>query len=159
MLPSEENKPSGALPGRRGFLLSLGWGLLGLAFAGMAWMTGRFLSGSQARSDPEPVNFGAPEAHPVGTVTTKGRIVLQRDEAGFWAVTTVCPHLGCQPVFDQERRIFVCPCHGSHFDPEGRLLEGPAARGLSLAAVRLDARGELIAYPGERARTGDRFQP
>ncbi len=159
MLPSEENKPSGSSPGRRGFLLSLGWGLLGLAFAGMAWMTGRFLSGSQARSDPEPVNFGAPEAHAVGTVTTKGRIVLQRDEAGFWAVTTVCPHLGCQPVFDQERRMFVCPCHGSHFDPEGRLLEGPAARGLSLAAVRLDARGELIAYPGEPARTGERFQP
>ncbi len=159
MSPSAENKGSESRLGRRRFLLSLVWGLLGLAFAAMAWMSGRFLGGSRARSDPEPANFGPPENHPVGSVAKSGRLVLLRDDAGFWAVTAVCPHLGCQPAFDDHQRLFVCPCHGSRFDPEGRLLAGPAARGLSLAVLRLDAQGALIAYPKEPTRAGDRFKP
>ncbi len=159
MSASEENKPSESRQGRRGFLLSLGWALLGLAFTGMAWMSGRFLGGPRAQSDPEPANFGPPEGHPVGSVSKSGRVVLLRDDAGFWAVSTVCPHLGCQPAFDESRRMFVCPCHGSRFDPEGRLLAGPAAHGLRLVALRLDAQGALIASPKEAARSGDRFKP
>jgi nitrite reductase/ring-hydroxylating ferredoxin subunit len=159
MLPSADSKPSESPGGRRGFLLSLGWVLLGLAFAAMTWMTGRFLGGSQARSDPEPVNFGPPDSRPLGSVTELGRVVLLRDGAGFWAVQAVCPHLGCQPAFDENRRIFVCPCHGSRFDWEGRLLAGPATTGLSLAALRLDSQGALVAYPKEKALPGDRFKP
>jgi cytochrome b6-f complex iron-sulfur subunit len=157
MLQPEESKPSKSRPGRRGFILSLGWALLGLAFAGMTWMSGRFLAGSQPRSDPEPANFGPPDGHPIGSMTRVGRVVLLRDDSGFWAVTAVCPHLGCQPGFDENRRIFVCPCHGSRFDPEGRLLAGPATSGLSLAVLRLDAQGALVAHPKEPARAGDRF--
>jgi cytochrome b6-f complex iron-sulfur subunit len=159
MSPSKEIKPSESRPGRRGFILSLGWALLGLAFAGMTWMSGRFLAGSQPRSDPEPANFGPPDGHPIGSITRVGRVVLLRDDAGFWAVNVVCPHLGCQPAFDENRRMFVCPCHGSHFDPEGRLLAGPATSGLSLAVLRLDAQGALIAHPQEPARADDRFTP
>ena len=133
--------------------------MLGLAFAGMTWISGRFLAGSQPRSDPEPVNFGPPDGHPIGSMTRGGRVVLLRDDAGFWAVATICPHLGCQPAFDENRRIFVCPCHGSHFDQEGRLLAGPATSGLSLAVLRLDAQGALVAHPQEPARAGDRFKP
>ncbi len=159
MSPIEKNKHSGSRGGRRGFLLSMGWALVGLAFGGMVWMTGRFLGGSRARSDPEPANFGPPEAHPVGAAAILGRVVLLRDESGFWAVNAVCPHLGCQPAFDENRRIFVCPCHGSQFDAEGRFLAGPANSGLSLAALRLDTRGALVAYPQEKAPAGGRFNP
>jgi cytochrome b6-f complex iron-sulfur subunit len=159
MLPSEERKPPEFRLGRRGFFLSLGWALVGLAFAAMTWMTGRFLAGSQARSDPEPANFGPPDGHPIGSVTTSGRIVLLRDNAGFWAINAVCPHLGCQPAFDENRRIFLCPCHGSQFEPEGRLLAGPAPGGMSLAVLRLDTQGALVAYPKEQALAGYRFKP
>jgi len=159
MLQLKEIKPSESGPGRRGFILSLGWALVGLAFAGMTWMTGRFLAGSQPQSEPEPVNFGPPDGHPIGSMTRGGRVVLLRDDTGFWAVNAACPHLGCQPAFDENRRIFVCPCHGSRFDPEGRLLAGPAASGLSLAVLRLDAQGALVAHPKEPARAGDRFTP
>ncbi len=159
MLANEESKISELQEGRRGFLLSLGWALLGLALVGITWMTGRFLSGSQARPEPEPANFGPPDGRPVGSVTQSGRLVLLRDQAGFWVVQAVCPHLGCQPAFDENRRMFVCPCHGSRFDAEGRLLAGPATSGLSLAALRLDSQGCLIAHPKERVRAGDRFKP
>jgi len=159
MLPIEKNKHSESRWGRRGFLLSMGWALAGLAFGGMIWMTGRFLGGARARSDPEPANFGPPDAHRIGAVAKLGRVVLLRDETGFWAVNAVCPHLGCQPDFDENRRLFVCPCHGSQFDPEGRFLEGPAKRGMSLAALRLDSLGALVAYPQEKVKAGDRFKP
>jgi len=39
-----------------------------------------------------------------------------------------CPHLGCTVQRDSEG--FVCPCHGSRFDLEGRWLSGPAKRDL-----------------------------
>ncbi len=159
MLPIGKNKHPESRLGRRGFLLSLGWAMVGLAFAGMTWMTGRFLGGARARSDPEPANFGPPEAHRIGSTAKLGRVVLLRDETGFWAVNAVCPHLGCQPAFDENQRIFVCPCHGSQFDPEGRFLAGPANSGLPLAVLRLDTQGALVAYPQEKARAGDRFNP
>ena len=159
MLPREERKPPESRLGRREFFLSLGWALMGLAVAAITGMTERFLAGSRARSEPEPVNFGPPTGQTIGSVTKSGRIVLLRDDAGFWAVNAICPHLGCQPAFDETRRIFLCPCHGSQFDPEGRLLAGPAPRSMSLAVLRLDTQGTLVAYPKELAPAGYRFNP
>ena len=37
-----------------------------------------------------------------------------------------CPHLGCALRYDRAQRSWDCPCHGSRFDEEGRLLDGPA---------------------------------
>lgn len=37
-----------------------------------------------------------------------------------------CPHMGCKVVFNQEELTWDCPCHGSRFDMDGNLLEGPA---------------------------------
>jgi cytochrome b6-f complex iron-sulfur subunit len=137
----------------------MGLTLVGLAVASMTWMIGRFLGGSQTRLDPEPANFGPPDHYSVGSVTKSGRLVLLRDETGFWAVNALCPHLGCQPALDENRQIFVCPCHGSRFDSEGRLLAGPAASDLNLAGLRLDNQGRLVAHPKEKVRAGYRFKP
>jgi len=41
-----------------------------------------------------------------------------------------CPHMGCALKWDPEEGAWTCPCHGSRFDREGRLLEGPATRGM-----------------------------
>ena len=37
-----------------------------------------------------------------------------------------CPHLGCSLKWNPWEHTWDCPCHGSRFDREGRLLEGPA---------------------------------
>lgn len=143
---------------RRKLFSFLGWALAGLASAGMSWVTGCFLAGNDSpASILEPSSFGPPEDHPIGTVAKKGRVVLFRDAGGFWAVTAVCTHLGCQPAFDPKRNMFVCPCHGSRFDAEGRVLAGPATESMSLATLRIDSQGALVAHPKEKVQPGYRF--
>jgi len=153
----QEDKLFGSGMGRRKIFFSLGWLLVGLASAGVSWMGGRFLSGNPNHLPFEPVKFGLPEDHPPGTAIRKNKVVLLRDKDGFWAITAVCTHLGCQPAFLQEQGIFVCPCHGSRFDAEGRVLAGPATKDMDLAALRIDGQGNLVAYPKEKVRPGYRF--
>jgi ubiquinol-cytochrome c reductase iron-sulfur subunit len=39
----------------------------------------------------------------------------------------VCTHLGCVPLGQKgEYGGWFCPCHGSHYDPSGRIRKGPA---------------------------------
>jgi len=45
----------------------------------------------------------------------------------------MCPHLGCAVAWNHAERTWDCPCHGSRFDPYGRLLNGPAAADLARA--------------------------
>ena len=37
-----------------------------------------------------------------------------------------CPHLGCALKWNYAEHSWDCPCHGSRFDEEGRLLDNPA---------------------------------
>lgn len=37
-----------------------------------------------------------------------------------------CPHLGCALVWNPREHSWDCPCHGSRFDADGRLLNNPA---------------------------------
>ncbi len=46
--------------------------------------------------------------------------------AGGHGVTLNCPHMGCRLEWNQEEETWDCPCHGSRFDREGRLIDDPA---------------------------------
>lgn len=37
-----------------------------------------------------------------------------------------CPHLGCALKYNRAERSWDCPCHGSRFDCDGKLLDNPA---------------------------------
>ena len=39
-----------------------------------------------------------------------------------------CPHMGCELVWNPDERSWDCPCHGSRFDEDGKLLDNPAKR-------------------------------
>lgn len=46
------------------------------------------------------------------------------------AVSATCSHLGCRVAFNTAEHTWDCPCHGSRFDLDGRVLEGPAVEDL-----------------------------
>lgn len=41
-----------------------------------------------------------------------------------------CPHLGCALKWNEEEQSWDCPCHGSRFSAEGRLIDNPALKPL-----------------------------
>jgi Rieske Fe-S protein len=56
----------------------------------------------------------------------------------FLALSSTCPHLGCQVHWEAANDRFFCPCHNGTFDPQGRPTGGPpAAAGQSLLAYPL----------------------
>lgn len=59
------------------------------------------------------------------------RLAVYRDWHGtLHAVSPVCTHLGCHVKFNSAEATWDCPCHGSRFDVQGRVLDGPAVRPL-----------------------------
>jgi len=60
------------------------------------------------------------------------KMAVYRDESGeLHERSAICPHLGCIVAWNPAERTWDCPCHGSRFDPQGRVLNGPTKRGLS----------------------------
>lgn len=42
-----------------------------------------------------------------------------------------CPHAGCNVNYNKLNNEFVCPCHNSRFNIDGKVLEGPATSNLA----------------------------
>ncbi|MCU1373607.1 MAG: FAD-dependent oxidoreductase [Actinomycetia bacterium] len=58
------------------------------------------------------------------------KVAAYRGPDGLHCVSARCTHLGCEVRFNTAEATWDCPCHGSRFDVEGRVLEGPAVRDL-----------------------------
>ncbi|OOG19032.1 hypothetical protein BWD42_03510 [Sphingobacterium sp. CZ-UAM] len=56
--------------------------------------------------------------------------VYRDEQAVLHCLSSVCPHMGCTVNWNPSEKSWDCPCHGSRFDIEGKLLNGPATSGL-----------------------------
>jgi glycine/D-amino acid oxidase-like deaminating enzyme/nitrite reductase/ring-hydroxylating ferredoxin subunit len=55
-----------------------------------------------------------------------------KDENGdLHVVNTTCTHMGCELNWNNAERSWDCPCHGSRFNIDGKIIEGPAVKDLS----------------------------
>ena len=69
------------------------------------------------------------------------KLAVYRDEsARLHIVASECTHMGCQVRWNSAERSWDCPCHGSRFDVEGNVLQGPAVKPLVGKELRAGAR-------------------
>jgi menaquinol-cytochrome c reductase iron-sulfur subunit len=54
----------------------------------------------------------------------------------------ICPHLGCHFDWNPSTKHFECPCHGSVYSMDGKVLGGPAPRPLDTLPTKIE-NGEL----------------
>ena len=78
-----------------------------------------------------------------GAVLRNGmtKVAAYKDPEGLLhTCSAVCTHLGCLVAWNSAEKSWDCPCHGSRFDPYGKVLNGPAVRNLSPAELSWKSR-------------------
>ncbi|MFH8369872.1 FAD-dependent oxidoreductase [Streptomyces sp. NPDC018031] len=68
----------------------------------------------------------APGTGAVVRVGAGHRAVYRAQDGTVHALTARCTHLGCLVAFNEAETTWECPCHGSRFGIDGRVLQGPA---------------------------------
>jgi cytochrome b6-f complex iron-sulfur subunit len=89
----------------------------------------------------ESMTYRAPNGAPV-VVARQGET---GSEADFIALSSTCPHLGCQVHWETTNNRFFCPCHNGTFDPAGKATGGPPGNARqSLPRYPLKVEGGLL---------------
>lgn len=85
-------------------------------------------------------------------------VAIGRDSGGVYALTLTCTHQGCNMAQDGSvsADAIYCSCHGSKFDRNGGVVNGPANSPLVHFAVEIDAAGALLIRGGQRVSAGAR---
>jgi len=173
----DEAKPDGQSPpedpDRRGFIknasrVAMTAGIVG-GYGGFAAIAGRFLYPSrtgevvwQFVSEVAGIEVGQAIRYrgPSGETINITRMARDGGSEDFIALSSTCPHLGCQVRWEAQNDRFFCPCHNGVFDPSGVATGGPPGEaGQSLPRYELEVRDGLlhIAVPPPRftAAEGD----
>ncbi|MCQ6562099.1 FAD-dependent oxidoreductase [Paenibacillus mendelii] len=83
----------------------------------------------------ENVNKKAEQLQPgegaVVTLNGKRAGAYLDDQGKLHLVDTTCTHMGCEVEWNNGDRSWDCPCHGSRFNYEGEVMEGPAKQPLT----------------------------
>ena len=147
------------LMGRRGWM-GLAWGSFTAATAGCLAATGRFMFPNVLNEPPSQFAIGFPDEYGEGVderfKDTFGVWVVRtendftHEEPGFYALFSVCTHLGCTPNWLSAENKFKCPCHGSGFRPRGINFEGPAPRPLERTRIVLAEDGQILVDKGRK---------
>ena len=127
---------------------ALGWALFAAAMGACVSAMGRFMMPNVLFEPPMTFKAGFPTEYQVGQVDTRWKarfgVWIVREPGGFYALSTVCTHLGCTPNWLEADQKFKCPCHGSGFYKTGINFEGPAPRPLERYRIALADDGQLL---------------
>ena len=102
--------------------------------------------GAPAAARERVVNAGAVSNYAAdGTYAafrTRGFFIIRQGDRLF-ALSSICTHRRC--LLDAEpNRSFLCPCHGSTFNPDGLVTHDPAKRDLPMLATFINEKRELL---------------
>lgn len=147
-----------AVPERRDFLASAAFwttaGTLGFAALGIARMPKPGVFPGQSSL----IKIGPPGEYPVSSepIRVPGQnLYVIHDDQGYGVLAGVCTHLGC--VIAATPEGFDCPCHGSKFARDGKVVQGPAPSPLVWYEVSLAADGQMIVDTKKTVPVGTKF--
>jgi Rieske Fe-S protein len=73
-------------------------------------------------------------SHDRGRSPGLSKVAAYRSESGQLHVrSATCTHAGCVVHWNSFEKCWDCPCHGSHFAPDGTAINGPAVERLAKA--------------------------
>lgn len=88
--------------------------------------------------DTVMVSFPDPDPLPWAGAAGRSAAWLRREgETEFTAFSIYCTHTACPVTWAQGAELFMCPCHGGTFYPDGRVAGGPPPRPLDRLPVRV----------------------
>ncbi|HEY2720143.1 MAG TPA: FAD-dependent oxidoreductase [Chitinophagaceae bacterium] len=65
------------------------------------------------------------------------KIALYKDDHGeLHAINPICTHMKCSVAWNNAEKTWDCPCHGSRFSFDGKMLTGPAEHDLEKIELR-----------------------
>lgn len=99
-----------------------------------------------------------PSMYSIGSTThiAPARAWLFRDDKGLYAISMICPHLGC--AVERREGDYLCPCHGSRFLQNGDVVNGPATRGLNFVRVSVGTEGKLQVHVDQIVSATERLK-
>jgi cytochrome b6-f complex iron-sulfur subunit len=122
------------------------WGCFGLGSATVGFLaaTLRYLVPNVLYEPSRRFDIGRPSGFPSGSATflPDRQLYVFNEAEGFYAISAVCTHLGC--TVRRAGTGFECPCHGSQFDENGRVVHGPAPKSLAWYALSLSPHDRLV---------------
>jgi len=87
---------------------------------------------------PQDLNF---QAHVVDAFlrqeVTRSIWVIKHSPDDVTVFSPICTHLGCHFKWNPQSRHFECPCHGSVWTIEGKVIGGPAPRPLDTLPYKI----------------------
>ena len=144
-------------PERRRFLKQATFGIGAVSTLALGAVLGTAAIGPSIKKTPKRwIHLKSMEALAVGKVSTvvmtydvqngfhKSRvskpvmIVRQLDINNIVVFNTTCTHLGCTVHWDENKKLYVCACHGGMFDQEGNVSAGPPPRPLDRYAFKVE---------------------
>lgn len=96
--------------------------------------------------------FGDQRSHRIRTPAGRELVIrpVPTTDGEWIAMSTTCPHLGCQVRWLSGARRYECPCHAATFDERGEPLSGPpleAAQPLAHYPVLVEAGRLYVELP------------
>lgn len=71
---------------------------------------------------------------------------VKQAEEQVTVFSPMCPHLGCGYNWNDGEHKFKCPCHGSVYAPDGKVLGGPAPRQLDVLPSKIENGKLFVIY-------------
>ena len=153
---------------RRTFLQIIPLGVFAAVFASIGGAAFRFLrprvsaasdtwlnvANVSELSGPTPLTRKIAAEHVAGwAVTTEEHNVFVLPAKNHQVLSAICPHEGCEVMWEQQRNQFSCPCHESYFAADGSRISGPSPRGLDPLPMRVQDGKLQVQYVSKEQTT------